>query len=134
MKRTYITKYTAVALLILISFLAQLYSLHLLYVRKSFNAELNTFILQRKEKHIMAIGWFVPQELGISFTKKAIYLVKERNDIDGLIRLFKEKGVDEILIVSAYKARNMPAYEKINRNDGLNFISLEIVPINLRDL
>jgi hypothetical protein len=133
MKGTYIAKYAAVALLILISFLSQLYSLHLLYVRQSFNARLNTVILQRRENHIIAIGWFVPQELGISFTKKAIYLAKEKKDIDSLIRLLKEKGVDKILIVSAYKTKNIPAHEEITMHDGLNFISVEIVPVNIRN-
>jgi hypothetical protein len=133
MNRTHIAKYTAVAVLILISMLAQIYSLHLLYVRKSFNARLNEVILQRKENHIIAIGWFVPQELGISFTKKAIYLAKDNNDIDNLIRLLKEKGVDKILIVSAYKNINMPAHEKITMKDDLNFISLDIAPVNIRN-
>jgi hypothetical protein len=132
-KGTHIAKYTAVALVILISFLSQIYSLHLLYVRQSFNARLNTYILQRKENHIIAIGWFVPHELGISFTKKAIYLAKNENDITTLKRLLKGKGVDEILIVSAYQIRNIPAQEKITMRDGLNFISLEIIPVNIRN-
>jgi hypothetical protein len=132
-KGTHIAKYTAVALVILISFLSQIYSLHLLYVRQSFNAKLNTYILQRNENHIIAIGWFVPHELGISFTKKAIYLAKNENDIASLKRLLKGKGVDEILIVSAYQIRTIPAQEKITMRDGLNFISLEIIPVNIRN-
>jgi hypothetical protein len=131
-KGTHIAKYAAVALVIFVSFLSQIYSLHLLYVRQSFNAKLNTFILQREEKYIIAAGWFVPQELGVGFTKKAIYLAKNDNDITNLKRLLKEKGVDEILIVSAYQIRNIPADKKITMRDGLNFISLEIVPIDLR--
>ncbi len=132
-KGTRIAKYAAVALVILISLLSQIYSLHLLYVRQSFNARLNTFILQRREKHIIAAGWFVPQELSVSFTKKAIYLARSENDIARLKRLLKEKGVDEILIVSAYQTKNIPAYEKITMRDGLNFISLEITPVKLRN-
>jgi hypothetical protein len=130
-KDTHIAKYAAVVLVILISFLSQIYSLHLLYARKSFNSRLNTYILQRKEKHIIAAGWFVPQELGISFTKKAIYLAKNEYDIASLKRLLKEKGVDEILIVSAYQIRNIPASEKITMRDSLNLISLDIIPVNI---
>ena len=134
MKGTHIAKYAAVVLLILISLLSQICSLHLLYVRQSFNARLNTFVLQRREKHIIAVGWFVPQELGISFTKKAIYRAEENTDeIDSLIRLFKEKGIDEILVISAYEMENIPAYKKITMHDDLNLISLEIVPVNIRN-
>jgi hypothetical protein len=131
-RRTDIAKYSAVALVILVSLLSQIYSLHLLYTRKSFNAKLNNFILQSKEKYIIALGWFVPQELGISFTKKAIFLAKNEYDIAALERLLKVKGVDEILIVSAYGTGNIPADKKITMSDGLNFISLEIVPVKLQ--
>src|SRR5438046_287157 len=55
----------------------QLWSLHLLFRRVAFSAALNDAVMRRPESAVIAVGWFLPQELAHVFYNKQIFLAAD---------------------------------------------------------
>jgi hypothetical protein len=120
-----------ILLVIGISIFAQIYSLYLLHERKSFSAKLNHLVANSPEEVVVAIGWFVPQELGTNFYDKKIFLVKNTRELYSLFELLRSKGIHHIKLVSSQPLDIGTSENKQVLNDGLNFIFIELRSMRL---
>jgi len=116
---------------IAMSLLAQVYSQRLLYERKSFSAALNHLVAERREEVVAALGWFVPQEIGTVFYDKKIFLVRTEDQLLYLLGHLHGLGVREVFVVSATPLRRIASPETRLVKDGLNFISVYLMPLKL---
>jgi hypothetical protein len=123
----------AVALAILISFAAQLYSMHLLHKKKNFSYRLSQEIQKRPEQIVMCPVWWAPQELFSAFYNKKIFHPKSREHLEQLVMKLRSRGHDEFLLVSKVpKAKRKPAVATVD-DEGLGYYSLTFFVIKTHD-
>ncbi|MFC1551015.1 hypothetical protein ACFL6P_00480 [Candidatus Latescibacterota bacterium] len=114
----------AVALVILISAAAQVYSINLLKTKKDFSGRLNTEIQRQPEKIVITNVWWVPQALFTEFHTKAMFYVSSPKQYDELVRTLAENGYTSHIFASQ-RPINETAPEVARIDDGgLNFFSL----------
>ena len=134
-----------IALCLALSFATQGYSIHLLHERKSFSAELNDAVAKRPESTVVAIGWFLPQELARSFYTKTIFLPRSSRGFEDLLDRLGRAGLTDVLLLRARPGRNpaSPGGASFPEGDSappgvqlfeddLSFISVEMSRVRLR--
>jgi len=117
---------SGILLLLGLSLLLQLHSLRLLHQRKSFCAELNRIVREREEEIVVAVEWYLPQELAPVFFDKRIFLADTWEKERDLMGLLKRSGVKRILRVAPSSRRRDEALTVGWIKDELDFLSLEI--------
>lgn len=114
-----------------LSFGAQIYALRLQYERKSFSAKLNDYVAARHEGVVAAVGWFLPQEMATVFYDKEVFLVTGEAELRDLLAHLRRKEVRDVLVVSAKPLQIGPSQAVRTLTDGLNFISVHVLPLRL---
>ena len=114
-----------------LSFLMQVYSLHLLYKRKQFSAKLNRVVAARPEPVVVARGWFVPQELSHCFYEKPLFLLGDLRQVDSLLAMLRRGGYKRMLYVGYPPSRGPAEQDREIFSDDLNFLAVEVRSIQL---
>ncbi|MFC1490241.1 hypothetical protein ACFL6K_03430 [Candidatus Latescibacterota bacterium] len=113
-----------VAMVIVISFAAQVYSVHLLRVKKDFSSRLNTEIQKRPEEIVITNVWWVPQALFSEFTHKSIFYVSTQSQYEQLVKTLETNGLTRHIFAAQRPiSQTAPTVAYIDDN-GLNFFSL----------
>ncbi len=124
----------ALCLTVALSICLQVYSLTLLYRRKTFSAELNRVVAQRPERVIVASGWFLPQELACCFFDQQVFLINTQRAADRLISVLRQTSARNILYAASPPTPAAGQGESVVLDDGsLRFISVELRPIDLAE-
>ncbi len=121
-----------IGLCIILAVVTQAYGLHLLQRRKSFSEEVNRAVARRPEATVVAIGWFVPQELAHSFYTRKIFLVRRNEDLDPLLGRLREAGETRTLMVTARPADRPATPGSMTIDDRLGFVAFDIRSVSLQ--
>ncbi len=121
----------AVALVLALSFAAQLYSIYLLYERKAYSVRLNRAVMERGENVVVATDWFIPQILAPVFYDKEIFLAPDRGGRDELMRELRREGVGRVLMIAASDAGIPDKVPRTMLDDGMKFMTLRLADITL---
>lgn len=122
-----------IALAILASFAAQVYSIRLLHKKKSFSFRLNQEIQKRPEKIIVTNLWWVPQALFSEFYNKLVFRIRSPEQYEQLRKKLCDSGYKKYLFVTQTSdERAASAVAKVN-DEGLNFFSLKFFVVHLPD-
>ena len=114
-----------------LSVLMQMYSVGLAYQRKRFCADLNHLVARRPEQTVVALGWFLPQELSSNFFSKRMFLPPRQADVAQLLARLQAAGEREVLLVVSPPQREADLAEGILLEDSLNSISVALYPLRL---
>jgi hypothetical protein len=114
---------------ILLSLMAQIYSVRLLDRRKDFSARVNRELAGRPEAVVVANTWWIPHELFSGFDGKQMFLVHKPEQLRTLKRELHQAGYDDfVLVTRASDPRppgDDPAVELHDNN--LDFFSLAFI-------
>jgi len=87
---------------------------------------LNRIVREREEEIVVAVEWYLPQELAPVFFDKRIFLADTWEKERDLMGLLKRSGVKRILRVAPSSRRRDEALTVGWIKDELDFLSLEI--------
>lgn len=115
----------AVASVLALSLVAQLYSISLLDRKKTFSARINAELARRDEPIVVSDVWWVPQALYSEFYRRPMFLVRSPRQLGLLADRLERAGHGRYLFVTAAgDATASPATVVID-DDGLEFFSLQ---------
>lgn len=126
----------AVALAVLASLAAQVWSISILSRKMDFSARLNREVGARPEQAVITSLWWVGQELYDQFDKKQIFLVRTGEQRDDLIKRLLQSGHSSYLAVLLAKEA-LPSGAGahpivVNVSDrGLNYWDVDLVAVNI---
>jgi hypothetical protein len=116
--------------IVAISIAFQVYSIRLLYQRKSFSELVNDVVQEQAEEAVIASGSFVPQELARAYGSKTMFLVPGGEEgVARLAGILGASGVRRALVVRGYRGNDTTVPGLMN--DGLNFMCLRMDSVDL---
>ena len=122
-----------VALVILLSVAAQVYSISILERKMDFSDRLNQAIAEAPEEAIVTDQWWLGQELYAQFGHKMIFRIQSQQDLDLLTALLASHGYTRLLYVSPPMPGERVGPEVREISDrGLNYWNLRFFPVDLR--
>jgi len=120
-----------VALVILVSLAAQVYSIEVLRKKEDFSVRLNAELAKRPEAIVVTNIWWAPSEMCLEFSNKAIFLAKTQQDFDRLVQTLGPKGYDQFLFVTQTPDAQAAAAEVTVDDRGLGFFTLRFFPVEV---
>jgi hypothetical protein len=96
------------AILILTSFLIQVFGLVTMYHKRAASARLKDAIRQSTSRVVVTDAYWIPEELAPLFFEKQFHIVKSEQELKQLIELLKKTGYREFLFVRSRKYRKLP--------------------------
>ena len=124
------TRACTVALVLVASVAAQVYSLTLLWRAQDFSARLNDRLKTYPEQVVVTNTWFVPQMLHGVFYDKQVFLIPNRAAMARLEERLRARGIDRLLIVETLATRPEPPaileWEEV-RDNRLKMYAVRIV-------
>ena len=118
-----------VAAVVLLSFTAQVGSIHLLHRKKGFTARLNRTIQERPEKVVVTNVPWAPQEMYSVFFDKSMFYIDSQEELEALADKLRNLGLDTFLFVSRPR-RNMVAVAEVP-DDDLRYYSVAFSLVRL---
>jgi hypothetical protein len=115
-----------------LSVAAEVHALRLLYGRAAFSATLNRTVAARPESSVIAVGWFLPQDLAHVFYAKKVFLARRPEDIDRLMALLRKAGEPRVLVLHGRTGPVPSGSAGQALDDGLGFISVTWRSVSLR--
>jgi hypothetical protein len=124
-------KWAAVALVVALSFTAQLYSISLLQKKEDFSQRLNRAIHDRPEKVIITRVEWVPLDLYSEFSNRMIFLASTKQDFDDLVQRLAGAGYDSALLIAQLPEAQAKGAVLTVDDNGLNFFTLRFFPLQI---
>jgi len=122
----------ALALVVLVSAGAQVYSIQLLQKRKEFSYRLSREIRQRPEQVVVTPVWWAPQDLFAAFYDKAIFLVRSEEQADRLLARLRRAKQERFLFVVPRGTESTGTLVARVDDGGLNFFALDFLRVEIR--
>ncbi|MFC1650892.1 hypothetical protein ACFL2X_04925 [Candidatus Latescibacterota bacterium] len=115
-----------IAMIILISIAAQVYSVHLLRIKKDFSGRLNSEIHNQPEEIVITNVWWIPQALFSEFHNKSVFYVSSKKQFDQLVKKLAINGYTRYIFAAPRPvSQSATAVAHVDDN-GLNFFSLTL--------
>jgi hypothetical protein len=121
-----------VAVTVLVSLGAQLYSVTLAHEKKAFTRRVNETIQARPEETIITDVWWVPWELFSQFSERPIFGVRSAAQLRQLVALLHEAGHEESVLVTPTSHMQAAPAVAVVQDDALGFFSLKLVRVRTR--
>ena len=122
----------ALALVVLVSAAAQVYSIQLLQKRKEFSYRLSREIQRRPEFVVVTPVWWAPQDLFAAFYDKAIFHVRTEDESDRLLARLRRAKHDRFLFVVPRGTESRGTLVARVDDEGLNFFALDFLLVETR--
>jgi hypothetical protein len=122
----------ALALVLLMSFGAQVYSIQLLQKRKEFSYRLSREIQRRPEPVVVTPVWWAPQDLFAAFYDKAIFHVRTEDQVDRLLARLRRAKHDHFLFVVPRGTESRGTLVARVDDEGLDFFALDFLRVETR--
>ena len=120
-----------VALVVILSLAAQVYSLSLLHKKMDFSQRLNEEIHKRPEKVMITQVEWAPLDMYSEFNDKVIFLASTKEGFDQLVQTLGARGYDSALLVAQLpEAQAKGAILSVDDN-GLDFFTLRFFALQI---
>jgi hypothetical protein len=120
-----------VAIVILVSLAAQVYSVSILDRKMDFSYRLNQEIAKAPEEVIVTDQWWLGQELYTQFNRKLIFRIQSQQQLDQLVSVLRDHNYTRFLYVSPPMPGEKVGPEVRDITDGgLNYWNLRLFPVD----
>jgi len=130
-KKTFNWQVLIVALVVVISLVAQIKSIDILHKKKEFSYRLNHVVANKVHQipMITYLRW-VPSDLEEVFFQKMIFLPRSQQQMYDLLKKLAEKGYNQFIFINNKSSKETyPPFVEVDDN-GLNFFSLKFTLYN----